>query len=40
METYGHPTEAGARERLKRAYGMNVGRITSRNGTQLRREVG
>jgi integrase len=40
METYGHPTEAGARERLKRAYGMNVGRIAPRNGTQLRREVG
>jgi integrase len=24
MSTYGHPTEAGARERLKRAYGGNV----------------
>lgn len=39
METYGHPTEAGARERLKRAYGMNVGRISPRSGTQLRREA-
>ena len=24
MSTYGHPTEEGARERLKRAYGGNV----------------
>jgi integrase len=24
MSTYGHPTEQGARERLKRAYGLNV----------------
>jgi hypothetical protein len=24
MSTYGHPSEQGARERLKRAYGLNV----------------
>lgn len=30
MSTYGHPTEAGARERLKRAYGLNVQTIDDR----------
>lgn len=29
MSTYGHPSEAGARERLKRAYGGNVAPIQS-----------
>lgn len=32
MSTYGHPTEQGARERLKRAYGMNVADLGSRSG--------
>ncbi len=27
MEVYGHPTEKGARERLKRAHGMNVAQL-------------
>jgi integrase len=34
METYGHPTETGARERLKQAYGMNVGRIDPARGSR------
>ncbi len=29
MSTYGHPTEEGARERLKRAFGQNVAPIAS-----------
>jgi integrase len=29
MSTYGHPTEAGARERLKDAYGGNVAPMTA-----------
>ena len=28
MSTYGHPTEQGARDRLKRAYGLNVAAIS------------
>jgi hypothetical protein len=32
MSTYRHPTEQGARERLKRAYGMNVADLGSRSG--------
>lgn len=40
METYGHPTEAGARERLKRAYGMNVGRISDVRQAQRGRKAG
>jgi integrase len=29
MSTYGHPTEEGARERLKRAFGLNVAALAS-----------
>lgn len=32
MSTYGHPTEQGARERLKRAYGMNISDLGSKSG--------
>ena len=35
MSTYGHPTEQGARERLKRAYGLNVAPITPVVGSQM-----
>ena len=34
MSTYGHPTEAGARERLKRAYGLNVASLSTAAGLQ------
>lgn len=39
METYGHPTELGARERLKRAYGMNVGRMDAARRARQGREA-
>jgi integrase len=37
MSTYGHPTEDGARERVKRAYAQNVARLPAeREARQLR----
>jgi integrase len=36
MSTYGHPTETGARERLKRAYGLNVAAIAQADRSQSR----
>ena len=35
MSTYGHPTEKGARERLKRAYGLNVAPTPRLVGSQV-----
>ncbi len=34
MSTYGHPTEQGSRERLKRAYGLNVAPMESATRSQ------
>jgi integrase len=34
MSTYGHPSEQGARERLKRAYGLNVEQMPRAVGSQ------
>jgi integrase len=34
MSTYGHPTEQEARERLKRAYGLNVASLGTEAGSQ------
>jgi len=40
MSTYGHPTDEDARERLKRAYGLNVDQIDPQSRSQKGRKAG